>query len=197
MTPAQLQEHSTSSAADMQGKSGGAEPAPLPAPQPRAHIQLREKTRGAGLCCLGTPWIMPGLPGTQATSPGRGHGSAPQGSAGQAQLWRPSLFRRGLAEAESSSSMKYRASLPWNRELLSVGRLGKHSEVSQVPTQPAQTGHSPPGSPHAAASACGLGPASPGLRQGLCVLLWHICYLIAPLGIGWPQFFQVLITFLA
>lgn len=48
MTPAQLQEHSTSSAADMQGKSGGAEPAPLPAPQPCAHIQLREKTRGAG-----------------------------------------------------------------------------------------------------------------------------------------------------
>lgn len=158
---------------------------------------------------------MPGLPGTQAASPGRGHGSAsgcregvqpslcslwssaPQGSVGQAQLWRPSLFRRGLAEAESSSSMKYRASLPWNRELLSVGRLGKHSEVSQVPTQPAQTGHSLPGSPHAPASAWGLGPASPGLRQGLCVLLWHICYLIVPLGIGWPQFFQVLITFLA
>lgn len=63
-----------SSAGDMQGKSGGTEPAPLPAAQPS------EKTRGTSSrqpLGLGTPWRRSGLPGTQANSPGRGQGSAP------------------------------------------------------------------------------------------------------------------------
>lgn len=201
MTPAQLQEHSTSSAGDMQGKWAGSEPALLPPAQPCALIHSSQAAF-AGWELLDSPraaWASGRLSlRGQGSAVGNVHslvwarcGAQPPRHSCQAHLPRASLLRRRkqqLHETPSLSQLESRA--------LSVWRLGKHSEVSPAANTACPDRAQPARSRQAAAQPVALGwPA--WLRQGLCVLLWHTCYLIVPLGIGWPQFFQVLITFLA
>lgn len=149
MTPAQPQERSTSRAGDMQGKPGGTEPALC------QHPELTQTQRGkqqAAFAAWGPLGEARAAWEGQGSAPGCGERARPPLGSPWAQLPRqswpgPPWKAQPVHEEESSSPMKHRASLPWNRELLCVWRLRKHSKVSQVPTQPAQTGHSPPGPP--------------------------------------------------
>lgn len=141
MTPAQLQEHSTSSAGGMQGEWAGSEPALLPqlspVPSSAAHGQP---------LLAGSSWITPGLPGAQAVPEGSAAGNvhspvwARCGLSPQAHLPRASLLRRReqqLRETPSLSPLESRALGVWSWE---------HTRrCPQLPARPAQTGHSLPG----------------------------------------------------
>lgn len=104
MTPAQLQEHSTSSAGDMQGKWAGSEPALLPPAQPCALIhssqaafagwELLDNARAA--------WASGRLSLRGQASSGLAVGLSPPGTAARHTFHGPAC-----SGGENSSSMKH------------------------------------------------------------------------------------------